>query len=117
MAKKKQEKFKLLSFDALSDFGSENVEDEITEGSVALNSMKLKVLLDRKQRKGKEVTIVENFIGTEEELKDLGKVLKGRCGVGGSVKEGVIIIQGDQRKKVVDILLELGYSKTKGINI
>ena len=70
----------------------------------------LKVYLDKKQRKGKAVTIIENFIGTEEDLKSLGKMLKTKCGVGGSVKEGQIIIQGDMRKNVADILREQQYN-------
>ncbi len=61
---------------------------------------KLRVKLDTKQRAGKAVTLVENFIGTTADLEDLGKKLKNHCGTGGSVKDGLIIIQGDQRDKV-----------------
>lgn len=118
MGKNKPGKFKVLSFDALSEFGSvEDNEETYEDGGIDPSSMKLRVLLDRKQRKGKEVTLVENFLGNEDELKELGKTLKGKCGVGGSVKDGVIIIQGDQRRKIVDILLAMGYKQTKGINI
>ena len=115
---KKDNKFKVLSFDALAEFSSGGDEINYEEGeAMPLNEQKLKVLLDRKQRKGKDVTIVENFQGSEEDLKALGKELKTKCGFGGSVKDGLILIQGDHRRKVVDILLKLGYSKTKGVNI
>ena len=73
----------------------------------------LRVLLDRKQRGGKEVTLVTGFTGTEADLKDLGKYLKSRCGVGGSAKNNEIIVQGNQREQVVKLLLDKGYSQTK----
>lgn len=74
---------------------------------------KLRVLIDRKQRKGKEVTLITGFAGTAEDLKDLGKFLKSKCGVGGSAKDGEIIVQGNQRDKVIQLLLDKGYSQTK----
>ena len=74
---------------------------------------KLRIFIDRKMRKGKEVTIVESFIGSEEDLKDLGKTLKSKCGVGGSVKDGEIIIQGNQKDKVYDLLVKMGYTNSK----
>jgi translation initiation factor 1 len=76
---------------------------------------KLKVRLDTKHRAGKAVTLVEGFAGQEQDLEDLGKKLKGFCGTGGSAKDGEIIVQGDQREKVLQWLLKNGYSKTKKV--
>ena len=69
----------------------------------------LLVGIDRKQRAGKQVTVVERFIGKNADLELLGKMLKTKCGVGGAVKEGVILIQGDCRERVISILQNAGY--------
>ncbi|MGQ0740466.1 MAG: translation initiation factor [Bacteroidota bacterium] len=76
---------------------------------------KLKVRLDTKHRAGRAVTLVEGFMGKEEDLEDLGKKLKSFCGTGGSVKDGEIIVQGEQREKVMQWLLKSGYKQAKKI--
>ena len=73
----------------------------------------LRVWLDRKQRAGKVVTLVRGFVGSHDDLKELASLLKSRCGVGGSAKDGEIIIQGDFRDRIVDILTREGYKAKK----
>lgn len=73
----------------------------------------LHVSLDKRNRKGKAVTLIKGFIGTEADFQALGKLLKTKCGVGGSAKDGEIIIQGDQREKVLELLEKEGYAKSR----
>ena len=75
---------------------------------------RLIVAIDRRNRGGKQVTLVTGFVGTQEDLKELGKTLKTRCGVGGTAKDGEITIQGDLRDKVVALLKEMGYNAKRG---
>ena len=94
------------------NFSYESESDE-EQDTLPKNQQKLYVSIDRKQRGGKDVTLIEGFVGTEDDLKDLGKTLKSQCGVGGSVKEGEILIQGAMRDKVYDLLTKDGYTQTK----
>ncbi|MDX1410031.1 MAG: translation initiation factor [Saprospiraceae bacterium] len=90
-------------FDGFQQFG-EPEEAEISPADQAL-----RVLIDKKGRRGKVVTIVARFRGPESQLEDLARELKSKCGVGGSVKDGEIILQGQLRDKVLTILRDLGY--------
>ncbi|MBR6483215.1 MAG: translation initiation factor, partial [Bacteroidaceae bacterium] len=75
---------------------------------------RLRVKMERAGRKGKTVTLVEGFVGTEEDLKELAKNLKTKLSTGGSAKDGEIVIQGDVRQRVAELLRAFGYSQTKG---
>lgn len=77
------------------------------------NQQKLRLNMERAGRGGKTVTLVKGFVGPDEDITSLCKLLKQKCGVGGSVKDGEIIIQGDHRQRLVEILKKEGYTQTK----
>lgn len=94
-------------FDYLKDSASESVQ------TLAVAKQRLRVAVDKRNRGGKQVTIVADFVGVTADLESLGKTLKTKCGVGGAVKDGEIIIQGDHRDKVVVLLTQMGYKARK----
>lgn len=111
MAKKEKQDWKDrldVVYSTNPDFKYSKEEEEVQE-TLPPAKQTLKVSIDRKQRKGKSVTLVEGFMGSDDDLKELSKVLKTKCGVGGSAKDGEIIIQGEFKQKVAEILTALGY--------
>ncbi|GAB6011443.1 translation initiation factor [Viscerimonas tarda] len=94
------------------NFGYES-EDEQSAETLPKEKQLLRISLDKRNRKGKAVTLITGFIGATEDLEDLGKFLKVKCGVGGSAKEGEIIIQGDFRNKALELLQKEGYAKSR----
>lgn len=113
MSKKNRERIGIV-YSTNPDFEYEEIE-EFEEETLPNNQQKLYVQLDKKQRAGKQVTLITGFVGTQEDLEILGKELKNKCGVGGSVKNGEILLQGDFRQKVMDYLIQKEYKvKQKG---
>ncbi len=94
------------------DFQFDTGEEDELE-TLPKNQQRLRVRMEKNGRGGKTVTVVAGFIGAESDLKELGKWLKGRLGVGGSAKEGEILVQGDFRQRVIDLLKSDGYTQTK----
>lgn len=96
----------VYSTDSSFDYSYQQQEEATT---LPPQQQNLRVSLDKSMRAGKQVTLVNGFIGTTADLEALGKVLKSKCGVGGSTKDGEILIQGDHRDKVVQVLQKEGY--------
>ena len=95
------------------DYQYETEDNRDMEETLEPSKQDLRVWLDRKQRAGKQVTLVKGFVGSDEDLRELASMLKNKCGVGGSAKNGEIIIQGDFRDRVVDLLVKAGYKAKK----
>lgn len=88
-------------------------EEEIEEETLDKAKQMLRIELDKRNRKGKSVTLITGFVGTNEDLQTLEKLLKVKCGVGGSSRDGEILLQGDFRKKVLELLQKEGYAKSR----
>lgn len=98
-----------------TDPGFRFEEEHTTADTLPASAQQLRVYLDTKHRAGKAVTLIGGFKGKDEDLQELGKKLKSFCGTGGSAKNGEIIIQGDQRDKVMQWLQKNGYKNSKRI--
>lgn len=112
MSKKHKGRTDGLVFSTDQDYYN-NYEEPAAEQTLGKDKQRLRVKLDTKQRAGKIVTLIEGFVGTVEDLEVLGKQLKTKCGAGGSAKDGLIIIQGDYKEKIIMWLRDWGYTLTK----
>jgi translation initiation factor 1 len=117
---KKEQKGKTLNWEQFAALGnpenSESIENEQENDEafeISPNKQRIRIFLDRKKRKGKGVTIIDGLMATEDYLEDITREFKKKCGVGGAVKEGQIIIQGDHRNKLKDLMIEKGFRDTK----
>jgi translation initiation factor 1 len=113
MSKKHKGRPDGLVFSTNQDYYNDYQDDNTAAETLPKDKQKLRVKLDTKQRAGKVVTLVDGFAGTNDDLEALGKQLKTKCGTGGSAKDGLIIIQGDYKDKIVGWLKEWGYALTK----
>lgn len=113
MGKKNKADNKGFVYSTDPDFSFDRQEEN--QATLAPREQKLRIKLETKHRAGKTVTVVDGFIGSENDLEDLGKKLKSFCGTGGSAKDGEVIVQGDHRDKILQWLLKNGYSNSKKI--
>lgn len=114
MAKQKLNSLGGLVYSTDPNFKPE-VENDEEQETLLPAQQKLRIRLDTKHRAGKAVTLVDGFVGTNKDAEELGKKLKSFCGTGGSVKDGEIIVQGDNRDKIVQWLQKNGYAATKRV--
>lgn len=114
MAKNDWKKRDGVVFSTNPDFKYDFTESDEQVQTLPPEKQKLIVCIDRSGRAGKQVTLVKGFIGSDDDLSALGKLLKTKCGVGGSVKDGEIIIQGDFRDKITTLLTQEGYKAKRG---
>ena len=113
MGKNKKSKERVnVVYSTNSDFSYESDED-MEQDTLPANQQILRVYIEKKGRGGKTASVLKGFVGTDEDRNDLSKLIKASCGVGGSVKEGEIIIQGDQRDKIVKLLAAKNYGIKK----
>lgn len=113
MSKKNKQDQNGFVFSTDPDFKFEYEEE--AQDTFAPGQQLLRVKLETKHRAGKAASVITGFTGKDEDMQDLAKKLKNFCGTGGSAKDGEIIIQGDQREKILNWLLKNGYTKTKRI--
>ena len=113
MSKKNKPDSRGFVYSTDPDFSFKQEQENIE--TLPPSQQKLKIRLETKHRAGKAVTLILDFIGKENDLEELGKNLKNYCGTGGSVKDGEIIIQGDQRDKVLQWMMKNGYKQSKKI--
>lgn len=109
MEKRKKQRFTGIVYSTLDDFQYEEEEQIEVHDTLPNNQQRLVVSLDKKARKGKAVTIIDGFVGMESDLAALGQFLKRKCAVGGSAKDGLIVIQGDFRERIHQLLQAEGY--------
>jgi len=114
MSKKNKSDKNGFVFSTDPNFRFEDEDQEIRETLIP-SQQKLRVRLKTKHRGGKTVTVIQAFVGIKEDLEDLGKKLKNYCGTGGSVKDEEVIIQGDQRDKILQWLQKNGYTQSKKV--
>lgn len=108
MAKSKRQRFEGVVYSTNDEYQYKDNEEAEGE-SLPPSKQNLRILSDKKQRGGKTVTLITGFVGNKEELESLGKLVKQKCGVGGSVKDGIIIIQGDFKARILELLLKEGF--------
>ena len=101
-----------IDYSTNPDFSYESQEEREPD-TLDSKQQKLRVAIEKKGRGGKTVTVINGFIGKEDDLKELGRLLKTKCGVGGSVKDGEILIQGEFKQRIIDLLKAEGYTQTR----
>ncbi|HXS36407.1 MAG TPA: translation initiation factor [Flavipsychrobacter sp.] len=114
MSKKNRERGDGLIYSTNKEYFNDYEGESNDAVTLPKDKQKLRIKLDTKQRAGKIVTLIDGFAGSEEDLEALGKQLKTKCGAGGSVKDGLIMIQGDYKEKIIGWLRDWGYTLIKG---